>query len=114
MGETIIFDGEVTNIGNHYDVGSSKFTCPVTGIYAFGVNIMKKNSMVRADVAIVLDGSDLTKAYADYDTISNLAASNFVVTQCSAGQTVWVRAFNDSELESYDKHVTFIGFLLHI
>ncbi|RMC18765.1 hypothetical protein DUI87_04661 [Hirundo rustica rustica] len=90
--EVLKFDDVVTNLGNHYDPASGKFTCQVRGIYFFTYHILMrggdgtsmwadlcKNGQVRAS-AIAQDADQ------NYDY-----ASNSVVLHLDSGDEVYVK-----------------------
>ncbi|TRZ19842.1 hypothetical protein HGM15179_007269 [Zosterops borbonicus] len=90
--EVLKFDDVVTNLGNHYDPTSGKFTCQVRGIYFFTYHILMrggdgtsmwadlcKNGQVRAS-AIAQDADQ------NYDY-----ASNSVVLHLDSGDEVYVK-----------------------
>lgn len=77
MTELTLFTIEALNQGNHYNSSTCRFTCPVTGIYEFGMGLIAGNAneiyrfmFYRNGVAqnpqLRLDTSDTTNA--DYET----------------------------------------------
>jgi hypothetical protein len=40
--EVLRFDDVVTNLGNHYDPSTGKFTCQVSGIYYFTYHVLMR------------------------------------------------------------------------
>ncbi|ERE73801.1 complement C1q-like protein 2 [Cricetulus griseus] len=90
--EVLKFDDVVTNLGNHYDPTTGKFSCQVRGIYFFTYHILMrggdgtsmwadlcKNGQVRAS-AIAQDADQ------NYDY-----ASNSVVLHLDSGDEVYVK-----------------------
>ncbi|XP_016086561.1 complement C1q-like protein 2 [Sinocyclocheilus grahami] len=90
--EVLRFDDVVTNVGNHYDPTTGKFTCQVSGIYYFTYHVLMrggdgtsmwadlcKNGQVRAS-AIAQDADQ------NYDY-----ASNSVVLHLDSGDEIYVK-----------------------
>nr|XP_020635333.1 complement C1q-like protein 2 [Pogona vitticeps] len=113
--EVLKFDDVVTNLGNHYDPSSGKFTCQVRGIYFFTYHILMrggdgtsmwadlcKNGQVRAS-AIAQDADQ------NYDY-----ASNSVVLHLDSGDEVYVKLDGGkAHGGNNNKYSTFSGFLLY-
>ena len=105
----------MTNIGNHYDPITGRFTCPWTGVYLFSLTITSENNFY-AVIDIVKEGNMLVSAIGDdFDLIQG---SNFVITECIAGERVWsackfenscVLFLNDDDIRRYS---SFSGYLL--
>ena len=113
-GDTVIFDGVVSNIGNHYNPSTSIFTCPINGVYAFFSSITSQEGyFMFAD--IMHNSDDLTTVAADDDGL--IQGSNFAVILCNQGDTVFIQAeFADDHRmygDSQRKYSTFSGFLLY-
>ncbi|XP_008118995.2 complement C1q-like protein 2 [Anolis carolinensis] len=113
--EVLKFDDVVTNLGNHYDPASGKFSCQVRGIYFFTYHILMrggdgtsmwadlcKNGQVRAS-AIAQDADQ------NYDY-----ASNSVVLHLDSGDEVYVKLDGGkAHGGNNNKYSTFSGFLLY-
>ncbi|XP_029362797.1 complement C1q-like protein 2 isoform X1 [Echeneis naucrates] len=113
--EVLRFDDVVTNIGNHYDPTTGKFTCQVSGIYYFTYHVLMrggdgtsmwadlcKNGQVRAS-AIAQDADQ------NYDY-----ASNSVVLQLESGDEIYVKLDGGkAHGGNNNKYSTFSGFLLY-
>uniref|UniRef100_A0A8C3GFI0 Complement C1q like 2 n=1 Tax=Cairina moschata TaxID=8855 RepID=A0A8C3GFI0_CAIMO len=113
--EVLKFDDVVTNLGNHYEPASGKFTCQVRGIYFFTYHILMrggdgtsmwadlcKNGQVRAS-AIAQDADQ------NYDY-----ASNSVVLHLDSGDEVYVKLDGGkAHGGNNNKYSTFSGFLLY-
>ncbi|EPQ14086.1 Complement C1q-like protein 2 [Myotis brandtii] len=113
--EVLKFDDVVTNLGNHYDPTTGKFSCQVRGIYFFTYHILMrggdgtsmwadlcKNGQVRAS-AIAQDADQ------NYDY-----ASNSVVLHLEAGDEVYVKLDGGkAHGGNNNKYSTFSGFLLY-
>ena len=95
--EIVVFSGVISNIGNHYDPNTSKFTCPYNGLYLFSVN-MNAYSINDMHAQIVRDDEYLLEAWAyGYNDVYYSHASAFTIAECNVGQAVWVRAGNNAD-----------------
>ncbi|XP_069472703.1 complement C1q-like protein 2 [Ambystoma mexicanum] len=113
--EVLKFDDVVTNLGNHYDPSTGKFTCQVPGIYFFTYHILMrggdgtsmwadlcKNGQVRAS-AIAQDADQ------NYDY-----ASNSVVLHLDSGDEIYVKLDGGkAHGGNNNKYSTFSGFILY-
>ncbi|CAL8340424.1 unnamed protein product [Boreogadus saida] len=113
--EVLRFDDVVTNLGNHYDPTTGKFTCQVSGIYYFTYHVLMrggdgtsmwadlcKNGQVRAS-AIAQDADQ------NYDY-----ASNSVVLNLDSGDEIYVKLDGGkAHGGNNNKYSTFSGFLLY-
>ncbi|KAM4626789.1 complement C1q-like protein 2 [Discoglossus pictus] len=113
--ELLKFDDVVTNLGNHYDPSTGKFTCQVPGIYYFTYHILMrggdgtsmwadlcKNGQVRAS-AIAQDADQ------NYDY-----ASNSVVLHLDSGDEIYVKLDGGkAHGGNNNKYSTFSGFILY-
>ncbi|XP_017294960.1 complement C1q-like protein 2, partial [Kryptolebias marmoratus] len=113
--EVLKFDDVITNLGNHYDPNSGKFTCHVSGIYFFTYHVLMrggdgtsmwadlcKNGQVRAS-AIAQDADQ------NYDY-----ASNSAVLHLDSGDEVYVKLDGGkAHGGNNNKYSTFSGFILY-
>ncbi|KAL2088036.1 hypothetical protein ACEWY4_016864 [Coilia grayii] len=113
--EVLKFDDVVTNLGNHYDPTTGKFTCQVSGIYFFTYHVLMrggdgtsmwadlcKNGQVRAS-AIAQDADQ------NYDY-----ASNSVVLHLDSGDEIYVKLDGGkAHGGNNNKYSTFSGFILY-
>ncbi|KAG2459564.1 complement C1q-like protein 2 [Erpetoichthys calabaricus] len=113
--EVLKFDDVVTNLGNHYDPSTGKFTCQVSGIYFFTYHVLMrggdgtsmwadlcKNGQVRAS-AIAQDADQ------NYDY-----ASNSAVLHLDSGDEVYVKLDGGkAHGGNNNKYSTFSGFILY-
>ena len=114
--DTIIFSGEVTNVGNHYNPETGIFTCPIYGMYVFQSSLSAFNSVIGAH--ITHDGIYLTTTIGDNEGGSdNIQGSNMAVFPCDQGDQVWLEVdFGADEQLTGDytrRYSTFSGFLLY-
>ncbi|XP_040888538.1 complement C1q-like protein 2 isoform X2 [Toxotes jaculatrix] len=113
--EVLKFDDVITNLGNHYDASTGKFTCHVSGIYFFTYHVLMrggdgtsmwadlcKNGQVRAS-AIAQDADQ------NYDY-----ASNSAVLHLDSGDEVYVKLDGGkAHGGNNNKYSTFSGFILY-
>ncbi|CAK6971098.1 complement C1q-like protein 2 isoform X1 [Scomber scombrus] len=113
--EVLKFDDVITNLGNHYDASTGKFTCHVSGIYFFTYHVLMrggdgtsmwadlcKNGQVRAS-AIAQDADQ------NYDY-----ASNSAVMHLDSGDEVYVKLDGGkAHGGNNNKYSTFSGFILY-
>ncbi|XP_071376702.1 complement C1q-like protein 3b [Centroberyx affinis] len=113
--EVLKFDDVVTNLGNHYDPSSGKFTCSIPGIYFFVYHVLMrggdgtsmwadlcKNNQVRAS-AIAQDADQ------NYDY-----ASNSVVLHLEPGDEIYIKLDGGkAHGGNNNKYSTFSGFMVY-
>ncbi|NXO31072.1 C1QL2 protein, partial [Cisticola juncidis] len=111
--EVLKFDDVVTNLGNHYDPASGKFTCQVRGIYFFTYHILMRGgdgTSMWADLCKNVRASAIAQdADQNYDY-----ASNSVVLHLDSGDEVYVKLDGGkAHGGNNNKYSTFSGFLLY-
>ncbi|XP_047468167.1 complement C1q-like protein 3 [Mugil cephalus] len=113
--EVLKFDDVVTNLGNHYDPTSGKFTCSIPGIYFFTYHVLMrggdgtsmwadlcKNNQVRAS-AIAQDADQ------NYDY-----ASNSAVLHLEPGDEIYIKLDGGkAHGGNNNKYSTFSGFIIY-
>ncbi|KAM3838074.1 complement C1q-like protein 2 [Diretmus argenteus] len=113
--EVLKFDDVITNVGDHYDATTGKFTCHVSGIYFFTYHVLMrggdgtsmwadlcKNGQVRAS-AIAQDADQ------NYDY-----ASNSAVLHLDSGDEIFVKLDGGkAHGGNNNKYSTFSGFILY-
>ncbi|XP_010884967.2 complement C1q-like protein 3b [Esox lucius] len=113
--EVLKFDDVVTNLGNHYDPTTGKFTCSIPGIYFFIYHVLMrggdgtsmwadlcKNNQVRAS-AIAQDADQ------NYDY-----ASNSVVLHLEPGDDIYIKLDGGkAHGGNNNKYSTFSGFIIY-
>uniref|UniRef100_A0AAV2JGI7 C1q domain-containing protein n=1 Tax=Knipowitschia caucasica TaxID=637954 RepID=A0AAV2JGI7_KNICA len=113
--ELLKFDDVVTNLGNHYDPSSGKFTCSIPGTYYFTYHVLMrggdgtsmwadlcKNNQVRAS-AIAQDADQ------NYDY-----ASNSAVLHLEPGDEVYIKLDGGkAHGGNNNKYSTFSGFIIY-
>ncbi|XP_051983835.1 complement C1q-like protein 3 [Xyrauchen texanus] len=113
--EVLKFDDVVTNLGNHYDPSTGKFTCSIPGIYFFVYHVLMrggdgtsmwadlcKNNQVRAS-AIAQDADQ------NYDY-----ASNSVILHLEPGDEIYIKLDGGkAHGGNNNKYSTFSGFVVY-
>ncbi|AWP21020.1 hypothetical protein SMAX5B_001554 [Scophthalmus maximus] len=113
--ELLKFDDVVTNLGNHYDPTTGKFTCSIPGIYFFTYHVLMrggdgtsmwadlcKNNQVRAS-AIAQDADQ------NYDY-----ASNSAVLHLEPGDEIYIKLDGGkAHGGNNNKYSTFSGFIIY-
>ena len=110
---TLPFDKTITNVGNAYNTNTGIFTAPVTGVYAFALNMMAPTGLTHGylSLAIMKQGAILDLVWAPA-THADDQGSTDVTTHLTAGEQVWVRQqAGDAVRGSY--WTVFTGYLLH-
>ena len=106
----VIFDVIVTNIGNNYLAETSTYVCPRQGIYLFSVTILNLTGYEM--IADLMYGDKrLGTARAENDNYNQATVT--VVTECAAGEQVWVKSNGDNYyVHHYRNANSFSGYLL--
>ena len=109
-----MFDNIISNFGSAFDHQSSVFTCPVTGVYMFGVNVMSTPA-AAAQVSLFIDDNSIFNVLADGVSGAYVTASNFAFVSCERGKSVWIKTFQrtNQEIHPY-RYTTFSGFLISV
>ena len=116
-GETIRFEGVITNEGSHYNPGTSVFTCPTTGLYYFTFSIYAHlDSGQQVGVQLMHAGNAVVNVFCQIDGSrdSRSQCSNSATIQCQAAQLIHVIAtVGNSIIINGELKSTFSGFFLH-
>lgn len=116
IGQPVVFDSTLTNVGGAYSTSTGKFTVPLDGLYIFSFIIETKHAVDTA-VRLVVDGVNMLDAVVEpRHTEQNLQGGNVGVLKLRKGQSVWVENYNrqHQSLEGGDiyRFTTFTGALL--
>ena len=108
MGQTVKFDGIISNFGNHFNTADSTFTCPYHGTYLFSLNLIRDYTGLC--VAIMRDEEELAHAFA-YE--NGFTAGALIVVECNVGQEVNAQATCSTDVWLGDRRNQFTGYLLN-
>ena len=114
IGDIVLFDSAITNVGHFYITNTSSFICPFDGVYSFSASYYSgQDHNLYAD--IMLDNEQILRGYAPFDVDRYTHGSSMVVTECNAGQRVWTRCWgNDDRMFASDTIQShFSGFALY-
>ncbi|VDI70172.1 Hypothetical predicted protein [Mytilus galloprovincialis] len=116
IGQTVLFEHVITNIGNGLDPNTSIFKAPITGVYHFDVIIMSHLGE-DMETEIVKNGNGLVRLYSGNGDTWGVGMQAIVI-QMNAGDDVWVRVYNNRGVNDGNIRVfgefwsSFSGFLL--
>ncbi|XP_063408844.1 collagen alpha-1(X) chain-like [Mytilus trossulus] len=116
IGQTVLFEHVITNIGGGLDPNTSIFKAPITGVYHFDVVIMSHHGE-DMETEIVKNGNGLVRLYSGNGDTWGVGMQS-VVIQMIAGDDVWVRVYNNPSINDGNIRVfgslwsSFSGFLV--
>ncbi|XP_042196397.1 complement C1q tumor necrosis factor-related protein 3 isoform X2 [Callorhinchus milii] len=108
----IIFSSVETNVGNHFDVMTGRFTVPVPGVYFFIFNMMKHEDVADTSVFLMHNGNAVITVYSSEAKGKHDSSGNSGVLKLSTGDEVWLRMGNGALYGDHQRFCTFSGFLL--
>ena len=113
-GEVVIFNREITDVGNNYNTSTGVFTCPVAGYYVFDVNVVGLGHK-QALVELRRNYENLVRAVVK-DKMDIQSASSHMEIVLHPGDRVYVNAvwyLSSSLYGSEGKYTTFSGHLVN-
>ena len=113
-GETMKFDGIISNVGNPYDAETGHFMCPVAGLYVFSVNLMSERYLKEAYGQLVKEGQTITRVYASCTETKHhySQSATFIILECKAGERIWVESYKIQSKVYGERFSTFSGYIL--
>ena len=108
--EIIQFDNVLSNIGGHYNPNTCSFVCPDHGMYLFSVTICTNEDALW--IRLYKNNDPLTFAYANNDDTDVDCSSPTVITECDAGEIVWVMSWSNGFIYAGNEVPVFSGALL--
>ena len=110
-----MFSGVTSNIGSSFQLETSSFLCPVTGVYYFSLNLLSiAGYHLRGN--IVKENEVLGSTYSDASYYGYHQGGTTAVITCERGQSVWVQSGLNNIAIDYTadaRYSSFSGFLLH-
>ena len=117
--QIVLFRDVSFNSGNAFDLDTSAFTCPITGVYVF--TLVQSQGSAAASLQIMSEMDVLFSALENESEAGVdrtwLTTSGTVVSRCNGGQRVWIQSGDSGQVfvhHSRKKHTVFVGFLLMI
>ncbi|XP_077980974.1 complement C1q-like protein 2 [Glandiceps talaboti] len=112
---TVPFQNAFTNIGGHFNLGTGRFTCPVSGHYHININIhTRRNTGVGPFVILKKNGNEIVHIDECCDDDPYDTASNTVIIHCNRGDELWLDLVATRTFSATNgKQATFNGFLLY-
>lgn len=113
-GQPVIFDSQLSNVNNHFNIKTGYFTCMDPGVYYFVFHASSEGQLclrLKSDSA-----SPISLNFCDFNPRSlSLVVSGGVVLKLSAKNKVWIEPFTDAGGSKMSKSmsVVFNGFLIH-
>ena len=95
LGNTIQYALVTYNGGGHFDGSSSTFTCPVTGVYLFSIQLMDTYGDTDIDITLYKDNEGiLTTSTADskYPTSEYETGHALTIVHCEQNEKLNVRS----------------------
>ena len=113
--ESIEFQGIISNIGEHYNIDKSSFTCPRRAVYMFSLNVQVQRGFY-AYLDLMRDEEFIAEAMCnDQGYPHDQTTSLLVVIECDAGQVVSVNSGNYNAYVSGGptRNSVFTGYMLY-
>ncbi|XP_038635611.1 C1q-related factor [Scyliorhinus canicula] len=113
--EILKFDDVVTNLGNHYDGASGKFTCSIPGTYFFTYHVLMRGGDGTSMWADLCKNGQVRSSSIAQDADQNYDyASNSVILHLDAGDEVYIKLDGGkAHGGNYNKYSTFSGFIIY-
>uniref|UniRef100_A0A3B3YRJ5 C1q domain-containing protein n=1 Tax=Poecilia mexicana TaxID=48701 RepID=A0A3B3YRJ5_9TELE len=116
--EVLKFDDVVTNLGNHYDPTSGKFTCSIPGIYFFTYHVLMrggdgtsmwadlcKNNQLQVRASAIAQDADQNYDYASNSAVLHLEPGDEIYIKLDGGK---------AHGGNNNKYSTFSGFIIYV
>uniref|UniRef100_A0A4W3HN77 Complement component 1, q subcomponent-like 3b n=1 Tax=Callorhinchus milii TaxID=7868 RepID=A0A4W3HN77_CALMI len=113
--EVLKFDDVVTNLGNHYDGTTGKFTCSIPGIYYFTYHVLMRGGDGTSMWADLCKNGQVRASSIAQDADQNYDyASNSVILHLDAGDEIFIKLDGGkAHGGNNNKYSTFSGFIIY-
>ena len=113
IGDVIVFDDVVTNLGGGYDLQTGVFNCSVSGVYFFSVSILSLLSSNRPWARLKKNGQILLSVHDSHPNYHHQSSASVVVV-LATGDRVWLESKTSGRSidGNYNRFSRFSGFLI--
>ena len=112
VGDIIVFNEVLSNIGGHYNTDTSSFICPWDGVYVFSVTVQGYLSDLT-DTDLMQNNNFLARIFNDDISGAYNRGSMTTVIDCERGDVIWNLAWTTGSINcNTNRFTTFSGFLL--
>ncbi|KAM8945655.1 complement C1q tumor necrosis factor-related protein 1 [Pelodytes ibericus] len=113
--QPLIFDTELVNLYNHFNMFSGKFFCYIPGVYFFNLNVHTWNQK-ETYLHVMKNDKEVVILYAQPSDRS-IMQSQSLMLELQEQDEVWVRLFKGERenavfSDDFDTYVTFNGYLI--
>ncbi|KAG5280391.1 hypothetical protein AALO_G00088580 [Alosa alosa] len=113
--QTLVFDTELVNLYNHFNMFTGKFFCHVPGVYFFSLNVHTWNQK-ETYLHLMKNEQEAAILYAQPSDRS-IMQSQSLLLQLARDDQVWVRLYKGERenavfSDDFDTYVTFSGHLI--
>ncbi|KAI4881180.1 hypothetical protein NFI96_026237 [Prochilodus magdalenae] len=109
---TLVFQKQITNVGNAYNPRTGVFTAPVRGVYYFRFNLLGKSDKYRTSVYLFRNEEKIIKASTP-PSLSYQYTIGGVTLVLRRGDRVYLTLLSGCEIfDTGNNHSTFSGFLI--
>ncbi|XP_041942773.1 complement C1q tumor necrosis factor-related protein 1 isoform X1 [Alosa sapidissima] len=113
--QTLVFDTELVNLYNHFNMFTGKFFCYVPGVYFFSLNVHTWNQK-ETYLHLMKNEQEAAILYAQPSDRS-IMQSQSLLLQLARDDQVWVRLYKGERenavfSDDFDTYVTFSGHLI--
>ena len=113
IGDIVMFDSAISNIGDFYNTDTSSFICPFDGVFSFSTSFYSGIEH-NVYIAIMLDSFEVIRGYVPYSENEYTHGNSTIVMECKAFERVWTKCvsgdalvFSEGSIKSH-----FTGFAL--
>ncbi|XP_039261443.2 cerebellin-4-like [Styela clava] len=108
---TVTFDHVMVNVGNAFDMESSNFVAPVSGVYSLYFQVYRLYNKSPLTIDLLVNGIPIIRGFADGEGDNHNSAHNKGIVHLRARDRVELQVIGGN-LESGWKYSTYSGFLI--